>query len=140
MQTEHIRHNTLLSDILAGNFADIGIGTIVDWDGVVHGDVTNAVDTRNEIDIILMRYLVPLFISCKNGEVHTEALYELQTVAEKFGGDYVKKILIATYISRDKESRKYIMQRARDMNIDIIENADKLDKKAFVAMLRKRAK
>ena len=120
-------------------YDDIGIGVVVDWDGVIHG-ADDGIDTKNEIDVILMRDLIPLFISCKNGEVHKEALYELETVAEKFGGEYAKKILITTYVSRDEDSRKYIMQRARDMNIDIIEGVEELDRDAFKAMLKRRAK
>ena len=71
---------------------------------------------------MVMRDLIPLFISCKNGEVHKEALYELDTVAKKFGGKYGKKYLIATYLSSDKESVKYLKQRAKDMNITLIDN------------------
>lgn len=123
----------------SGFYDDIAIGVIVDWDGVVHSD-GNGIDTRNEIDVMTIRDLVPLFISCKNGEVHKEALYELETVAERFGGEYAKKILITTYVSRDEDSRRFIMQRSRDMNIDIIENVEQLDKEAFKAMLKRRVR
>ena len=121
-------------------YDDIDIGIFVDWDGIIHDGITVERDTRNEIDVILMRDLIPIFISCKNGEVHKEALYELSTVADKFGGEYAKKILLTTYVSSDVESRKYILQRARDMKIDVIEGVDKMNKDEFLSTLRKRAK
>lgn len=123
-----------------GYYDDIDIGIFVDWDGVIHDGTTAERDTRNEIDVILMRDLIPVFISCKNGEVRKEALYELSTVAGRFGGEYAKKILLTTYISMDEESRKYILQRATDMNINIIEGVDKMSKEEFASVLRKKAK
>lgn len=121
-------------------YDDIDVGIFVDWDGIIHDGTTAERDTRNEIDVILMRDLIPIFISCKNGEVHKEALYELSTVADKFGGEYAKKILLTTYVSSDPESRKYILQRAHDMKIDVIEGVDRMDKDKFLSTLRKRAK
>lgn len=103
-----------------GWYDDTDIGVYIDWDGVIHQDEEKHYDTKNEIDILLTRDLVPVFISCKNGEVHKEALYELETVADRFGGRYARKFLIATYISSNPETRKYIIQRARDMNISLI--------------------
>ena len=123
-----------------GFYDDIDIGVVVDWDGIINNGTREEYDTRNEVDIILMRDLVPIFISCKNGEVNKEALYELFTVAERFGGQYVKKILLTSYLSTNDEKRKYILQRARDMGIDIIENVDKMSREEFKDMLKRRAK
>ena len=115
-------------------YDDIDTGVFVDWDG----EVTGKSDTRNEIDVFIMRDLVPVFVSCKNGEVHKEALYELNTVAEKFGGEYAKKVLVCTYISYSKSSREYIIQRARDMKIEIIEDVDMFDDEKFLSEIRQR--
>lgn len=121
-------------------YDDIDIGVFVDWDGVIHNEESNEKDTRNEIDIILMRGLIPVFISCKNGEVRKEALYELNTVAERIGGEYAKKILLTTYISSDRDSREFILQRARDMKIAIIEGVDKMTRNEFATVLRRHTK
>jgi len=123
-----------------GFYDDIDIGVCVDWDGELHGSGATAYDTRNEVDIIVMRDAVPIFISCKNGEVRKEALYELDTVADHFGGQYVKKVLLTTYISGSEDARRYVLQRARDMRIDIIEGIDKLDKKELMRTLKARIK
>mgnify|MGYP002514930257 CR=1 FL=1 len=99
-----------------GFYDDIDVGVIVDWDA---DDSRNTVDTRNEIDVMLMRDLVPVFISCKNGDIGEEELYKLHTVATRFGGPHVRKMLIATKLSQYKvpKSRDSLMQRAKDMDI-----------------------
>ena len=103
-----------------GYYDDIDIGIFVDWDGVTHCPYEKVADTQNEIDVIVMRDLVPIFISCKNGEADKSALYELETVAGKFGGKYAKKAMIASYVSADKGSKAHIVQRAKDMGITLI--------------------
>ena len=88
-------------------------------------------DTYNEIDVIAMKGLIPYFVSCKNGRIATEELYKLKTVADKFGGDYAKKILITTYIDNNQESLQYIRQRAKDLHIAVIENVHLMDEDEF---------
>ncbi len=119
-------------------YDDIDVGVFVDWDGVFHNPDSDKKDTKNEIDIFLMRDIVPVFVSCKNGGVKKEALYELNTVAQKFGGEYAKRYLLCTYINNDAESREFILQRAADMNIQIICDVQKLEKEAFADMLKTR--
>ncbi len=133
MTVEELRENE-------GVYDDTDIGVFVDWDGVIYGEESDKKETRNEIDVIVMKGLIPIFVSCKNGEVRKEALYELNTVAEKFGGEYAKKVLLTTYVSSDAESRKYIMQRARDMKIDIIEGVDDMSRGEFKEILKQRLK
>ena len=107
----------------SGYYDDVDQSIYIDWDGIVHSDKDPKYkDTKNEVDIMVTRDLIPIFISCKNGEVHKEALYELDTISKKFGGKYGKKYLLATYLSSDKESVKYLKQRAKDMNITLIDN------------------
>lgn len=120
-----------------GYYDDIDIGVYIAWDDVIEDASSNAKDTKNEIDIMLMRDLVPIFVSCKNGEVHKEALYELATVSEKFGGEYAKKVLLTTYVSSDAESKRYIKQRATDMNIKVIDGVEKLERDEFKSLLKK---
>lgn len=123
-----------------GWYDDTDIGVYIDWDGVIHSDEEKYYDTKNEIDIFLTRDLVPVFISCKNGEIHKEALYELETVADRFGGRYARKFLLASYISSNAESRKYIIQRAKDMNINLICDVHNLTRDDFKALLKKNIK
>ena len=125
-----------MKDEAGEGYSDIKVGVFVDWDGVIHDEQDFVLDTRNEIDLMLVKGLVPVFISCKNGEVHKEALYELSTMAEKFGGKYAKKILLCTYISRDIASRRYILQRAMDMGIEVIDGVDCIERDKFIKKLK----
>ncbi len=103
-------------------------GVLIDWDGRFHNESVDGIyDTENEIDILLMHGIVPVFISCKNGVVDADELYKLNTVALRFGGKYAKKVLVATSIPKEKESGKYLIQRARDMNIKLITDVQKFN-------------
>jgi len=114
---------------------DIDVGVSVDWDG--DGD-DGRYETTNEIDLIVMKKHIPVFVSCKNGEVNKEALYELETVAQHFGGEYTKKILICSYISNDENKKEYLLQRARDMKIDVLHSVHNLTREKFKEELKKR--
>lgn len=105
-------------------FDSCDIGVTIDWDGIVHAPNDTKKDTKNEIDVILMRAVTPVFISCKNGAVPEIELYKLNTVAERFGGKHAKKILIATDFERDTENSELAyIQRAKDMGITFITDA-----------------
>ena len=113
-------------------FNDCLVGVVIDWDGVIHSKDENWKDTTNEIDLILMRGLTPMFVSCKNGKIGEEELYKLNTVADKFGGKYAKKMLVATKLERETPiAKKAYMRRAEDMGIKIIPNAGELTKEEW---------
>ena len=92
---------------------DCRIGVHLDWDGVIHNQPDE--DTTNEIDVLLLHGYTPVFISCKNGNVKKDALYELETVANRFGGKHAKKVLVAT---KDLTQSDYL--RAKEMGIIVI--------------------
>lgn len=108
-------------------FSDCQMGVTIDWDGVVHEPSQRIPDTRNEIDVLVMRGMIPLFISCKNGNIGEEELYKLHTVAMRFGGACARKMLIATNLERrNTASGSSFIQRARDMNIYLVTDAAEL--------------
>lgn len=96
---------------------DCRVGVHIDWDGVIHPNAYN--DVLNEIDVLVLRENIPTFISCKSGNMRPEqtlhALYELQTVADRFGGQYAKKIL---YTMQPLPGRIYY-ERAGEMGIEV---------------------
>ncbi|MBQ8040269.1 MAG: DUF1887 family protein [Lachnospiraceae bacterium] len=92
-----------------GKYSDCRVGVHIDWDGIIHG---YEVDVENEIDVMLLEGKNPVFISCKNGKVNQMALYELDAVASRFGGKYVKKELAAT-----QEISQGYRKRAEEMGI-----------------------
>ncbi len=100
-------------------YHDVKNGVNIDWDGE-----QNAFGTENEIDLMTMHGLVPVFVSCKNGFFDNNELYKLNTVATRFGGKYAKKVLIATGLD-DTDFSNYIRQRANDMGIRLVEGYKK---------------
>ena len=80
--------------------------------------------------------VVPVFISCKNGVLTSDELYKLNTVANRFGGKYAKKVLVTTAISSLGEAGKYIRQRAGDMKIRIIDDIHTLSDEEIEKKLR----
>ena len=106
-----------------GFFTDAVMGAQIDWKG---GEERGG--TMNEIDGLLMHGAVPVFVSCKLGGVPKEALYEVDTVAARFGGAYAARALVCSRLSGSESSRKAIRQRARDMGILLIEGVDGLSR------------
>lgn len=112
-------------------FQDCRMSVSIDWDGVISGKERFEPETRNEIDVVLMHGMTPLFISCKNGNIGEE-LYKLHTVAERFGGPYAKKMLIATELDkRNSAANKALGRRAWDMGILLVTDAGEYSHKEW---------
>ncbi len=118
-------------------FSDAIIGAHIDWDGEIH-DVNNpGYDTMNEIDVILMRGVCPIFISCKSGKAGGNALHELETVSRKFGGKYARKALVLAKGCDDTTGSMFFKQRARDMHIWIIDDVFRLSDEQLLNKLKR---
>ena len=81
-------------------------------------------DVSNEVDVMMMKGAVPVFVSCKNGNMDPNELYKLETVAQRFGGKYARKVLIAPMVDELGEKGAYIRARAADMDIRVVYNFD----------------
>ena len=113
-------------------------GVFIDWDGVMHEEDDPQVDTQNEIDVILTRGLVPLFISCKNGHIDDDELFKLHTVARRFGSRYARVMLIATELDqKGPKADEAFEKRAKDMGIYLVTNAATLSDAGWEAELEK---
>lgn len=92
------------------------VGVHLDWDGVLEGP--SGIDVLNEIDVLSLQGYIPSFISCKSGKLSPQqclhALYELDTVANRFGGKYAKKRLVVT-----SEINEVYQERALEMGIEL---------------------
>ena len=117
-------------------FSDVGMGVFLDWDGVIHPYYSKEHDTINELDIVLVKGAYPIFISCKSGDLKKEALYELSTVAQKFGGKHSGKIVVTNHVNRNISSKDAILQRAKDMGIKVIYDVDEISKDEFLNLLQ----
>ena len=74
----------------SGKYSDVRVGAHIAWEDDTWYDDDNV---KNEIDVLALEGNVPVFVSCKNGKVDQMALYELETVAKRFGGRRAKKVL-----------------------------------------------
>ena len=118
-------------------FEDGRMGVSIDWDGVIHNPSERIPETRNEVDVIFMHGVTPLFVSCKNGSVSEEELYKLHTVAQRFGGVYARKLLIATDMDQGNvSSNRAFIQRAWDMDIFLVTDAADLTPEEWKAVFK----
>ncbi len=92
-------------------YSDYRIGVNLNWDGEVDSRDDGV---ENEVDVMVLDGYIPTFISCKNGKVTQMALYELETVANRFGGKYAKKVMIASQGLTEGYTK-----RAIEMGIDL---------------------
>lgn len=102
-------------------YNDVKVGTVISWNPSEDGFECS---TINEVDVIAMRGAVPVFISCKNGYFDANELYKLNTVAQRFGNKYAKKVLIATEMDKLGDKAEYLNSRMDDMDITCIDNVD----------------
>ncbi len=116
-------------------FTDEIIGAMIDWNGDKNEEEKKAFvsdyqkymnasyDTINEIDVILMKACVPIFISCKSGKASSNSLHELETVTRRFGGKYACKALaMALPCDTTSSGSSFFKQRAKEMHIWVIDN------------------
>lgn len=104
-------------------YHDVMTGVYLDWDGALapHGTA----DVGNEIDVLLMKGAVPVFISCKNGDMDPEELFKLAQVAQRFGAQYAKCVLVATQLDKLGHKGQSIRARAGEMGIQIVDDLTK---------------
>jgi hypothetical protein len=103
-------------------YNDVMTGVGINWDADEDGET---VITQNEIDVLMMHGMVPVFVSCKSGMVEMEELFKFATVADRFGGTYAKRVLVAPGLGETGNAES-IRARALDMNIQILENTYEL--------------
>ena len=113
-------------------YLGIGIGVSIMF---AIEDEDSAIETRNEIDVIMMKGIIPVFVSCKNGQIDTEELYKFNSVAEHFGGKKAKKVLVATALGNDSHSDS-IRKRAVDMKIKLIEGLQYMNEEAIAKKVK----
>lgn len=108
-------------------YNDVQTGVFIDW----VSRQTEGVETENEIDVIMMKGMVPVFVSCKNGNLDREELYKFNTVAERFGGKYARKILVAPILAAETPGTQSLRQRAGEMGIQVVDDVWTLDDAAL---------
>ena len=100
--------------VASGLFGDVRTSAVVDWEGTGGRD-----DVTNEIDVMAMKGILPVFISCKTCAVTTEALNELAILRDRFGGKGAKAAIVTT-----QSCRTVTRNRASELQIDVIDLSD----------------
>lgn len=99
-----------------GEFHDVVTSAVVDWEGDYQRD-----NVTNEIDVMAMQGIIPVFISCKTCDVSTEALNELAILRDRFGG---KAAIVSAELCRN-----ITRHRASELGIEVIDLEDLEDGK-----------
>ncbi len=110
------------SCVSSGLFGDVILSAAVNW----HYGARGGGNVTNEIDVMAVRGVKPIFISCKATEIRTEALNELAILRDRFGGagSYAAIVSTANTTSRNNASMR---ARAQELNINVIGTGDARD-------------
>ena len=104
--------------LAAGCFDDVILSAVVDW----KADEKRRDAVTNEIDVMAVRGIQPVFISCKTCEIKTEALNELAILRDRFGGKGSRAIIVTS--AAGTKSRAVMRRRAAELDIEVIEWED----------------
>ena len=96
-------------------FDDVVLSAVVNWQS---GDKKSEAVT-NEIDVMAVRGVQPVFISCKTCEIKTEALNELAILRDRFGGKGSRAIIVTS--APAARGRAVMRHRAAELGIEVIE-------------------
>ena len=102
----------------AGCFDDVVLSAVVNW----QGGFSQRDSVTNEIDVMAVRGIHPVFISCKTSEIRTEALNELAILRDRFGGKGSRAIIVTSHTAT--KSRSPMRLRAAELGIEVIEWSD----------------
>ncbi len=108
--------------VSSGLFNDVILSAAVNWHYGGRGDG----NVTNEIDVMAVRGVKPIFISCKATEIRTEALNELAILRDRFGGagSYAAIVTSANVSSRNSAAMR---ARAQELNINVISAVEAKD-------------
>lgn len=100
-------------------FEESALGLIIDWNNL-DGDTED-----NEIDVLVMRKSIPLFISCKMRKPEASDVYEVGYLSYRLGGMRAKACVATTFPAKGRgNTPKGIFQRFKKMHIGVIEAKD----------------
>ena len=104
----------------SGLFNDVRTSVVVDWE---KNSDRNGV--TNEIDVMAVKNVTPVFVSCKTCAVSTEALNELAILRDRFGGSAANAMIVTT-----ERGTAPMRSRAQELAIQVIELDDFLKGRA----------
>lgn len=103
-------------------FSDVQTSVKFVWDIASGGETLGSIiadsTPRNEVDVVLTRGVMPVFVSCKTRSPINDDLNELYTIKQKFGGELAKAVLATTKFVGDDWP---VAERAKEMGIFILD-------------------
>ena len=115
--------------LAADCFDDVVLSAVVNWEG----GATQRNAVTNEIDVVAVQGIQPVFISCKTSDIRTEALNELAVLRDRFGGKGSRAIIVTS--APATRNRALMRMRAAELNIEVIELND-LEKSRLIRRLK----
>lgn len=101
----------------SGLFDDVRTSVVVDWDGVEGGPD----NTKNEVDVLLVKGITPIFISCKMSAPSALALSEIRLLSTKFGGALGRTVVLTAALLDD--GHRAIKARASELGIELLDRS-----------------
>lgn len=98
----------------SGLFCDVRSSAVVDWEGSFRQN-----NVTNEIDVMAMHGILPVFVSCKTCDITTEALNELAILRDRFGGQGAVAVIVTT-----QHCRGITRHRASELGIEVTDLDD----------------
>jgi len=96
-------------------FDDVVLSAVVNW----QGGESQRDGVTNEIDVMAVRGIQPVFISCKTCEIRTEALNELAILRDRFGGKGSRAMIVTSAMA--SKGRAPMRRRAAELGIEVVE-------------------
>ncbi|MEE1313024.1 MAG: restriction endonuclease [Lachnospiraceae bacterium] len=107
-----------ISACLSYEYDEVMESVILDWNGILGEDF----DVKNEIDLLLRKGNIPIFISCKMRKINAVDLNEIKQYAQRFGGSEAKAVIITTNEINQRENT--IKNRAKEMGVILVDRND----------------
>lgn len=115
----------------SGLFHDIRVGVKLDWDGILAEG--QEPDPYNEIDLILMKNNLPIFVSCKNTDPKNDQLYEITVMAKHYGGYFATPALFCS-----GNATEGVKKRAAEMGVVLIDGIRAKTPEIMISILKKK--
>ena len=113
-----LEYQSYLECIDSSYFDDVRISTVIDW----NKESNNRNDPTCEIDLIVIKNCVPVFVSCKMNKCSALDLYEIKLLSQKLGGTLGKAAVISKAYALKKGEPLYL--KAQELDITIISDQD----------------
>ena len=115
----------------SGLFSEVYQSVMIGWDL----EIRPKFNVENEIDVVLMKQGVPIFISCKMTNPKPDALNEIYALANSFGGYGAIPALVTSSDVRNRS--KTLWNRSKEMGVILIDcqNLNREGMQAFFEML-----